>query len=303
MNNAKFTFFYLLELVALAFAAIATGTVIFQLINKFMPDAAGFMNFNQQAVKFAVASIIVAAPVFYWTANLIRRSLIKGELKADAPTRRWLTYLIIFAAAVTALGWLIGTLNAFLNGDLTGRFIWKFVTVLVITATVFGYYFYDIKKPTVKKDKPVMMFLLGSLVLMLAAFIVSWTLIDSPQLARAKNNDNKILSDFSQIDSAINSYYLSYNKMPVNLSELYDNHLLGQDALKNAVTGADYEYLPGDKTYELCAEFQTDNTKKPIDVSTQYLSDRWPHDAGRQCVKQTVNSITKDGLPVTAPIR
>lgn len=159
-QNAKFAFFYMLSLVALIFMAVATGTIIFQIINKKFIDVLSYMGgFNEGAMKFAISAIIIAAPIYFITSWFINKNLTVGKLNKDSGVRKWLTYFILFVAAVVMISWLIATINSFLNGDLTAKFILKTLTAIFIAAAIFSYYLYDIRRAEIKpKDLTVIIY-------------------------------------------------------------------------------------------------------------------------------------------------
>ncbi|PIT93665.1 hypothetical protein COU00_03075, partial [Candidatus Falkowbacteria bacterium CG10_big_fil_rev_8_21_14_0_10_43_11] len=92
-NSAKFAFFYLLSLVSLGFLAVSVGIVIFQIINKNIIDVVEEwrMRYDLGALRFAMSAIIVAAPVYYFSALQINKNLFTGHLDKEAGVRRWLT--------------------------------------------------------------------------------------------------------------------------------------------------------------------------------------------------------------------
>lgn len=80
-QNAKYTFYYLLSLVALVFMAQGVGAIVFSIIDKTVTDVlnntAG--NFDSQ-LKFAISALFIAAPIFYLITSLIYKGLRQGEL-------------------------------------------------------------------------------------------------------------------------------------------------------------------------------------------------------------------------------
>jgi hypothetical protein len=181
-NHAKYAFYYLLSLVALIFTAINSGIIFFQVINHFIPDAlANYSDsVSQEMLRFAIASLVFAAPVFYWMQVLVSKGLAKKELSLTAGIRRWLTYFIIFIASVVILVWLIMTMTSFLNGELTLKAALKTLTIMVLAGSIFGYYFYDVRREQVTaKDHFVQLSLLVSLVLILSAFVSALSIMES----------------------------------------------------------------------------------------------------------------------------
>jgi hypothetical protein len=259
-NNAKFAFYYLLLLVALIFMAISVGLIAFNIINRTIYDPlvySAYNNYNNQ-FKFALSALIFAAPIFYITISLIRRGLKKGELAFNSGIRRWLTYFILFVSSLIILGVLISTVNSFLSGELTLRFILKAVTVFIISALVFSFYFYDIKQesPTPKSQVNIV-FLITSLLIVLSAFISVWFFIESPKIARDRRFDQMILNDINNLEHSVNSYYSFHKSLPDNLSDLEDNFNLYYLESDQKI---EYKKI-GDDSFEFCAVFKADSQK------------------------------------------
>src|SRR3989339_434199 len=154
-NAAKFAFFYMLSLVSLIFTALSTGIIIFQFINKNITDVLSTTTtgFDSSALKFAISAVIIAAPIYFVLMSLINKNLFEGNLDKESGIRKWLTYFIIFISSVVMIGWLIGTVNFFLDGELTIKFILKSITAILISAIIFSFYLYDIKRGEVQKKK------------------------------------------------------------------------------------------------------------------------------------------------------
>jgi len=156
-NTAKFAFYYMLSLIALIFAALSAGMIIFQIINKNIVDVIvqRASDFSPHQLKFAISALIISAPIFYATTWQIYKNLFSGVFDKDSGVRRWLTYLVILVSSVVMLGWLIAIVNNFLDGELTVKFILKAATAIGIAAAIFTFYYYDIKRDKIagKRDK------------------------------------------------------------------------------------------------------------------------------------------------------
>lgn len=297
-NNAKHAFWYMLSLVALIFLAIASGQAIFQIINKTIADlTTGGFGQDTSMLKFAISALIISIPLYFLTMRQIEKSLAKGEIEKDSPIRRWLTYVILLVSSIVMIVWLIGTINNFLGGELSSRFALKALTAIVLSAIIFSYYLYDIRRESIKKrDWVVMTYLIAALVITVGSLVASFFFVESPAAARARRHDNDgVLNRFTQIDGTINTYYTNKKSVPENLGQLSDENLfLPADTLKDPTTGRSFEYKKIDAmTYQLCAEFNTSNKEQSPDGYYNY-SDRWAHDAGYQCLKQKVSIIAND---------
>lgn len=309
-NSAKFAFLYLLSLVSLAFVSINVGQIIFQLINKYIVDVLSQNNaaFSSEILKFAIASLVVATPTYYFSNKFIYQSLYKGELDKEAGVRKWLTYLIIFIAFLVMIGSLIALLVNFLNGAITTQIILKCLTTLVISGIVFSFYFYDIRRDKTDgyKDKVLKIYFFSSLLIIIITFIASLFIVESPKLARNRQLDQKIISSFSMISYELNNYYQFYGKLPVDLSVLQKEYPgIAADFLQNPITEEAFKYqIKGDREYELCATFLTDTLVNLQNKDMAYYADpSWPHGIGYQCLSQKVQVLNKDGVPLEAPVR
>lgn len=301
-NNAKYAFYYLLSLVALVFVAINSGIIIFQIINSVIPDSLNNYSdrVSQDMLRFAIASLIFATPVFYWMNKLIKNGLVKGEIALSDAIRRWLTYFIIFVSSVVMLVWLITTMYSFLNGELTTKSILKTITILIISGSIFGYYLYDIKKVKVSaKDLVTNIFCFGSMALVLVVFVVGIFFMDKPSTVRNQRQDQEIINDFSQIENAVQMFYQINKKLPTNLEDLKNTNgvYISDNELVSPVTKEFYEYkVVNDSTYDLCAEFKLATDKD--DQRYYYASPKWNHEAGYQCFSSVIVDRNNDFKPM-----
>jgi hypothetical protein len=306
-NNAKFAFWYMLSLVALVFMSIATGVIVFQIINQQLVDVLKNTLPSQETLKVAISAVIISAPIFYWLTRLIRRAMAKGQLSAEASIRRWLTYFILFVSAVVAIIWLIMTINSFLNGELTLKFILKALTVLAITASIFTYYFYDIRHGQDAKKTVIKIYLIGSLVLVAAVFVASFWFVESPTEARARQHDQAVVNDLNILDGAINNFYSANNKkLPAalsSLSEMSASYYLPADAFVDETGDKPYDYKIIDAThYQLCANWQV-SSEVLKENKSYYIDARWQHEVGYQCFDRQVGDLGDIKGAVPAPVR
>lgn len=299
-HPAKFAFFYLLALVALVMTALSTGMIIFQIINKTIADVLENYsgNFSSSQLKFAISALIIAAPIFYVTMRQIFKALFTGDLSKDSGIRKWLSYFVLLVSSVVMIGWLIGTINVFLDGDLTLKFALKALTALGISAIVFSFFLYDIKREQVEgvKDGVVRVYFYGTLLLVVAAFLGSLFVVESPAETRARKLDEANLSNFNQIHRAMEEYFTENEALPGSLAELRSaTPYLTEDRTANVFNDEEYGYnVLGVKKYELCTEFKTSNITSE---DNDYWRETWPHEAGDQCVSRLVNVLPGQSTP------
>ncbi len=144
--SAKEAFIYLVLFSTLYLSAYHFGDLLFEFINRAFPDAADGSYADRDGLRWPVASLVIAFPVFLYMSRLVARALAKDPVKRLSPIRRWLTYLTMFIAAGCLIGDLISLVYYMLGGELTIRFILKVLVVGAIAGTVFGYYLRDLRR-------------------------------------------------------------------------------------------------------------------------------------------------------------
>jgi uncharacterized membrane-anchored protein len=297
-NNAKYAFYYLLSLVALIFTALSVGMIAFGIINKTLVDALNLGGNTSDTLKFAISAIIIAAPIFFAMQHLIARGLKNGELTKDSGVRRWLTYFILLVSSVTILGVFISIINSFLAGEITSNWILKALSMIIISAIIFSFYFYDIKREdVVAKNLVIRIFFFASLSLIVIAFVAAWFFVESPTLTRAKRLDQNVINNVNNLENAVNSFNDKYKKLPDTIDEIKNNRDIYLDlkSLNDPETGALISYHKvSETTFEFCATFRTDNKNVDPRADTNYYSDPTKlHAAGYQCIPGQVWSSAK----------
>ncbi len=301
-NLAKYTFLYLLSLVTLIMTTLAVGNVLFEVINKFIADPllVNGVYYDPTVMKMAIATLIIAGPIYFVTTSVILKSLAIGMLNKEAIPRRWLSYLIILISSFVMLGFLISVLFSFLDGELTMRFALKSLVALLLSGGIFGFYFYDVRRDQVEqKDKVILVFGLIGMTTVLASLITSFFFVESPTAARNRKHDQSLVANFEQIDSGINSYFNENKKLPDNLSVLVnEKRFITELMIKDLITNEPIVYnILGEKKYQICATFSTSNIG--VSPNIDYSVTRWPHKQGSDCISQQIFQADKG--PVNIP--
>lgn len=144
--SAQEAFLYLVLFTTLYIAAYALGSLIFDFIEQAFPDALERAYGTERSIRWSMASLVVALPIYLFTAYRVRRLLLDDPTKAGSPTRKWLTYIALFIAVSFLVGDLVTLVFGALGGELTLRFLLKVATVAVIAGAIFGYYLFDLKR-------------------------------------------------------------------------------------------------------------------------------------------------------------
>lgn len=147
--SAREAFMYLVMFLTLYISAFATGTLLFQYINRWLPDPAWLYEYaltaSTQTIRASTAALIITFPVFLLVARALQRAIRRDPDKRSSKVRKWLTYLTLFVAAGIIIGDLITLVTYLLGGELTLRFVLKVIVVLAIAGSIFGYYLWDLR--------------------------------------------------------------------------------------------------------------------------------------------------------------
>jgi len=298
-HSAKYSFFYMLSLVALGFMAVSVGIIIFQIINKNIVDVIASYKacYSSGALKFAISAIIISTPIYYTLAIHLNKSLFLGTLDEESGVRKFLTYFILFVSSVVMIGYLIGVIYSFLDGELTSKFILKALTALSISAGVFTYYLFDIKRKNVagSKNKTARIYFGVSLFVVIATLVSGLVFVESPNKTRMEKQDSAIATRFNAIQHAVDLFYRAYDRLPEDLNELLrGSHSLREKDIENSADGKEFGYkILTEDTYELCANFQTSNLDDVKECYYPYgpFDEEWKHGEGYKCFeKQVVNN-------------
>ena len=147
--SAREAFIYLVLFTTLYLTTFNLGRLIFQFANLAFPDPAAMHDFAdsaREAIRFSVASLVIAFPIFLYLSLLIGRSIKRDPSKRASKVRKWLTYMTLFVAAAVIIGDLTALVYNFLGGELSLRFALKVITVAAIAGGIFGYYLWDLRK-------------------------------------------------------------------------------------------------------------------------------------------------------------
>jgi hypothetical protein len=317
-------FVYLGVFISLVVSITNIVQILFAAIERKFTDVlelGQYVDVYQSDMRMAIASLIVAFPIYLALSMFISRDIRKFHYKRDLPIRKIFIYVTLFATAMSLLGSLVATIYTFLGGELTVRFGLKALTVFVVALAVGGYYLYSLKRNYAKETNLPYAFATLSSVLVLLSLIWSISIIGTPSAMRARRIDDTRLSDISRIQQEIYNHLQTSDKLPGELSDLNDA-FQGYAVPSDPVTNESYEYriiqqpvvrnnavlnrkeLVTPAIFELCATFGTERrytdrgTPVPTDVmysaSNYYFqgdtSSFWNHGVGRTCFKRQITT-------------
>ena len=281
-------FLYLLSFSTLATWTSALGSMVFQFINRWLPDPVSRDQWENMriAVTWQMASIAVAFPIFMLVTRTILREARDHSERLESGVRKWLTYIALLLTAGAIICDLIWFLDYFLTGELTSRFVSKAFTVIVICAAIFIYYLGSLNW---NRDTDVSLvrsrslkFGIAAAAVVAAAFLTGLGVAGTPAVQRRVQADNRRIQDLRAIASAAHFRRqragMSGEPVPATLSE-FAGKGISRSALSDPETGTPYEYhVRSGTTYELCAVFSAPTETGGIS-GTHY----WYHDKGRAC--------------------
>ena len=311
-TGPKDVFIHLLAIILLYLSAINLGILVYQYINIFFPDPL-IDYFDPSSyygtLRWSLATLVVGFPAYVWVSWWLEKEYLKFPEKRELKTRKWLLNFTLFVTALVIIGDLIAVLYRFLDGEVTVRFGLKVVTILVIAASVFVYYYWNLKSVEKQKNQVMRWFVGGTILVVTAAIVNGFWLAGSPQAQRMNKYDQRRLSDLQNVQWQVINYWQSKNRLPENLSQLQDD-ISGYRAPMDPQSGSEYEYaVKGQLEFELCANFQTESkatTPSYPKVPPAYpgeTAQNWAHRVGRACFSRTIDpelyksSNGKDVMP------
>ncbi len=288
-------------------------------------EAGQYMDAYSSDMRMAIASLIVAFPIYLALSMYVSKDISKFHFKRDLLIRKLFVYVTLFATAITVLGALVATIYTYLGGELTVRFGLKALATILVAALVGGYYLYALKRNYTKETKLPYLFAGVSTVLVLAALVWSISIIGTPKEMRARRIDDTRLSDISSLQQQVYNHFQTTDKLPATLSELNDA-FQGYAVPTDPMTKASYEYrviqqptiavdfmtkkkvMTSNAIFELCADFDTvretngdgspSYPKGGIGTDAPYLASNyyyegdqspfWNHEAEHTCFKRVI---------------
>lgn len=241
----------------------------------------------------ALSFLFVATPILFFLLREIYVGIEKKELDLENGVRKWLTYALLFVVSAIMIGDLVTLFYNFLDGEQTIRFFLKALVIFVIAGTTFLHFFGDLREENLKKRKTFRVlwqwsFLIGVLLI----FVGGILLVESPTTAKNRKIDSDTISNLSEVQASIESFYYEKKMLPSLPNELLNvpNVYLTEDTLKN-LDGKGFTYQKTSKDeYRLCANFERSNKNDSKDYSyIMYSSDQnWEHDAGKICFERKI---------------
>ena len=301
-TEPKDVFLHLLAIIALYASAVAFLVMLFQYINVLIPDLLERDYYRLQSyyssIRWSISSLVVIFPVYVWAVYYLNKIYFLEPEKRNLRIRKWLLNFTIFAAALIIIGDLVTLIYNFLGGDLTMRFVLKIAAVFFVAASVFFYYFWELKNWAKISDAARKIFIYLIITIVTVAIAAGFFIVGSPQSERLRRFDDQRVSDLQIIQGQIIYYWQNKENLPLTLNDLKDP-ISGFNPGKDPQTGADYVYnVKSELEFALCADFNLpsfQSSQPSVELPTyppQYYpsgDSNWTHAAGYVCFERTID--------------
>jgi hypothetical protein len=276
LESAREAFFHLLTFATLASWIFATGSLWFELIDTWLPDPARsfYRPWSWNRISWQMAAIIVAFPAFVYATRAVLADMESNPDKAASPIRRWLTNIALLFTALILIGDLVAFVAAFLQGELTVRFVAQCLTVSILAGAVFLYYSRGTAKRNWNRS-----FALAAASAILLSLGLGFLKTGSPAEQRQYAEDRRRLQDLYQIATRVHAHWDKDTKaLPKTLTEFTNGDTPGL-TVNDPFTQQPYKYIPlTPPKYQLCAVFLTASVPMPQRPA-------WAHTAGESCIE------------------
>jgi hypothetical protein len=317
--------------ITLGAVAAALVTLYYQIINNYFPDPLiiryGGFDVSMETIHYAIAALIITFPIYAFSVQMWFKRFREDEEKTETRLTKWLTYLVLLVSAITIVGDLVTALFYLLQGEVTGRFFLKSLTILVVAGIIFGFYFLERKKIQYRKNVPRRTFqALGwaTLALVLVAVILGFVVGGSPSMSRKTGFDTQRANDLRSIAGCVANFGANQQRLPETLDELSQSGQYSYCAgsVVDPESGMPYDYrvvVPSEITagvregeFELCANFALTSDNGTGVNSYSSPNDKWSvHGTGQNCDTERANleryteSLAPSGLtePTALPVR
>lgn len=277
-GSPREAFLHLLMFFALGTWVIALGSLFFDFINIRFPVPGEGAWSAAGSLRFGVASLVVAFPVFALTLRRVRADLAANPARAVDPVRRWLSYLALLAASLILIGDGVALVGQFLGGDLSLRFVLKVAVVGALAGGVVWWLLGGLKE--VSRGVPSVVWF-GLCVLVAATIAVAVWLAGGPLQARAEAQDAARVRDLRAIYYSVNEFYRRQKELPASLEDCDRNPGTFIEHKQDPVTGSPYGYALVDKdTFSLSAQFERPSGAGPEGRYGPENESFWKHGAG-----------------------
>lgn len=296
-NTAKHFVLQLGSVISLYLSVSFLLVLLFSIINLLIPSATESywqIESNSDSVRLGIAMLLVFFPTYIVLTrrvNILRR---KESTTEYLGITKWLMYLSLLVGGGVILGDLVAIILAFLNGELTTRFILKAVTLLAVVGAAFFYYIRDTQGYWLKEEKASKLF--GAIVSLavVGSLTTGFFFIETPAAVRELRLDETQITDLQNIQWRISeSLAVASGTLPATLEEAF----AGFPVPTAPEDRPAYSYEIIANGFKLCATFSHNSTEDanafpPMTIADNgsFIKnpDNWMYKEGRYCFDRVV---------------
>lgn len=297
-HTAKQFVLQLGSLVSLYLSLSFLLVLIFGTINLAFPDAIDSVwevENASQMIRIGISMTLVFFPTYIVLTRIVNKARRRDREHSYLGLTRWLIYLSLLIGGAALLIDLVTVINTFLNGEITARFMYKALAVLVVVGAAFYYYTLDAKGHWIKNEKQSISYGTAAVVFVALAIILGFTNTKTPTDVREQKLDQTQITDLQNTQSRIQDHLYKTGVLPETISELYT----GVEAPSAPESRPAYTYKQTDSGFTLCATFASPSERNDYYYATPYgintnggpvivNPDNWEHGAGEWCFERVV---------------
>ncbi len=270
-THAKDFFLHIAVIIFLYLSVISFLQIIFNIVDYIFPSEIYNTYIN---VSWQTAALTISIPLTIIFMSIIYSEYKKHPEKKSLKIREWLVYLTLFVAVITFAIDLITLFYYFFDGrEITTRFLIKIISVMLVSASVFFYFIYDIKDKITPKIKKIVAFTL--IFITAITIIVVFSIVGTPEQQRKKRIDEQKIFELMSLQNSISYFWETKNKLPESLDELKKENIY------YLPINYQYEYnVLNSTSFEICTTFYYSNTNS-----------EWSHTDGRYCFVRDVSNL------------
>ncbi len=291
-GSPREAFLHLLMFFALGVWVTALGSLLFDFINIRFPLPGETASGVADSLRFGVASLVVAFPLFVLVARRVLADLAVNPARTFDPVRRWLSYLALLVASLILVGDGVALVVQFLGGDLTARFVLKAAVVAALAGGVVWWLLGGLREGA----RAVPAFVRIALWVLVAAVVAAalW-LAGGPVQARAESLDQMRRQNLRAIYHYVNSFYRQQGRLPASLEECDRNPGTFIERKTDPATGAPYGYEVVDAdTFTLSAVFSLPSIAQQSGAYGPEVDGFWKHGAGPAVFRVDLGAAQED---------
>jgi hypothetical protein len=209
--------------ISLITSIISLISIIFSAIDKKFVDVLKADYYSatvNEDIRVAASIILVSFPIYlalaYYRANYLKNNPARRDIKAI----KYVNYITLVMASLFIVGSIVTTIYQYLGGELGATFGYKLLTILIISAALFAYNYYALRRDYDNKSNVPNILTALSLIAVMGSIWYSISILGSPAEVRRIKFDEKRLTDLSNIQNQILSSWTQNKVLPANIADI-----------------------------------------------------------------------------------